>query len=242
MPRSVPGLAQFLANQGQIAPILLVDIQTLDGTNYFWSDYEGAYPSIITGASQYYYPWIKHGAAFQLARDLTTDAGDVMVQNISGNTIDRDVAAALKNHEFEGALFIARIWQPLLDQALMEFHGYASEQNPTEDECSFRWLQLFDASLYDVCGDIIGELCRWRFKSAQCGSTGSATTCTKLFSQCSDATHSAQEHFSGVLTIIPNVGVTGPPGGVGGGGGGGGDEGGGFDRFGGGGRPGPVRE
>lgn len=207
MPITTPaGMATFLKNQGgSCAPIALLDIQTLDGTQYFWSDYEGTYLSEMTGAQQFYSGWVKTCAPYQLARDLTTNAGSLTLQNLSGNTIDRDVAAALENHEFEGALCVMRLWLPLFDAALREFHCYMSEQNPVEDEASFRLLQLFDPAQYDIAGDVIQQACTRRFKAIDCGSTGSATVCDKLFATCDDAQHNAPERFNGVLTVISTV-------------------------------------
>lgn len=212
MPRTMPtGIQQWMANQSGISAILLADIQTTDGTQYFWSDWEGSYPSLITGAMQFYYGWVKHAAPFVCVKDLSTNAGDFVTQNLSGNTLDRDVSVAVNAHEFEGALCILRVWLPLFDASAMSFHGYLSETTPTEDEGSFRFLQLFDTAQYDVNDGVISELCQWRFKSAQCGSTGTATVCDKLFSTCQASDHAAQERFDGVLYVVPNVGVHTPP-------------------------------
>lgn len=208
MPRMMPtGFQQFIKNQGIAGLVCLVDVQTGDGTQYFWSTIEGNYLSRLTNAQQCYYGWIKQAQSFSVARDLTTSSGDIVVQNISGNTIGRDVAGALQGHEFEGALCIVRIWLPLFDASFTEFHGYLAEQNPTQDEVSFRHLQLFDPAQFDVCAEVISELCPFRYQSAQCGSTGSATTCDFKFTTCEDSNHAAKERFSGVLTIVPSAGI-----------------------------------
>jgi hypothetical protein len=200
------GTEAFLAKQGgMFVPVILVDIQTLDGTQYFWSDFEGTYPTKFTGANQFYNGWIKSGCNFTCTRDMTTNAGDLTLQNISGNTIDRDVAAALKNHEFEGAYAVTRLWIPLLDVAIREFHCSLTEQNPKEDEASFRELQLFDPTQFVIAGDVQVETCTWRFKSLQCGSTGSATVCPKNLIACQDPTRAAQERFPAIQTTIPNT-------------------------------------
>jgi phage-related protein len=208
MPRTLPaGTQAWLAkrNGGNIVPVVLVDIQTTDGTNFFWSDLEGTYTSKITGASQFYNGWIKNGFTFTRTRDFTSNAGDLTLQNLSGNTIDRDVAAALKNHEFEGALCIVQLWIPLLDVVIDEFHCSLSEANPTEDEASFRLLQLLDPVQYFLADDVVATNCTLRYKSLQCGSTGAAATCDKLFNTCKDANHVAQERFNAVLTIVPGT-------------------------------------
>jgi hypothetical protein len=191
-------------------PVILLDIQTIDGSSFFWSDYEGNYPTRATGANQFYNGWIKSGCNFTRTRNLTSNAGDLLMQNISGNTIDRDVSRALKNHEFEGAYAVTRLWLPLLDVAIDEFHCSLSEQNPKEDELSMRELQLFDPAQFVLAGDVEVEQCTFRFKSAQCGSTGTAAACPKSFVACKDATRAAQERFPAILTTVPNT-VTTPP-------------------------------
>src|SRR5262249_2990744 len=118
--------------------------------------------------------------------------------------------AALKNHEFEGAFAVTRLWIPLLDAAIKEFHCYLSEQNPKEEEASFKQLQLFDPAQYFVAADVEVEQCTFRYKSAQCGSSGSAPACPKRLVDCQDATRAAQEHFNGILTTIANT-VNTPP-------------------------------
>ena len=214
MPRTLPaGTEAFLARQGgMFVPVILVDIQTLDGTQYFWSDFEAMYPTKFTGANQLYKGWIKSGCNFTRTKDMSSNAGDLMLQNLSGNTIDRDVASALKNHEFEGAYAVTRLWIPLLDVAIDEFHCSLTEQDAKEDEVGFRELQLFDPSQYVVGGDVQVETCTWRFKSLQCGSTGSATGCPKRLIDCQDATRAAQERFNAILTTVPNTVFTQEPG------------------------------
>jgi phage-related protein len=207
MPITQPaGTELFLSKQGgSFVPVLLVDIQTLDGSQYFFTDYEGSYPTKFTGATQIYNGWIKSGCNFTCTKDMSSNAGDLLLQNISGNTIDRDVAAALKNHEFEGAYAVTRLWIPLLDVAIREFHCSLTEQNPKEDEASFRELQLFDPTQYVLAGDVQIGTCTWRFKSAQCGSTGTAVSCLKRLVDCQDASRAAQERFNGILTTMPNT-------------------------------------
>lgn len=213
-PRTLPpGTEAFLARQGgMFVPIILVDIQTLDGTQYFWSDYEGRYPTKFTGAMQFYNGWIKTGCNFTRSKDMISNAGDLLLQNLSGNTIDRDVASALKNHEFEGAYAVTRLWIPQLDVAIDEFHCSLTEQDSKEDEAGMRELQLFDPSQYVIAGDVEVETCTLRFKSLQCGSAGSATSCPKRLIDCQDATRAAQERFNGILTTVPNTIFTQEPG------------------------------
>jgi hypothetical protein len=170
-----------------------------------WGGSAGSVPVLTQNVSgpKVYSGWIKNGFTFTRTRDFTSNAGDLVLQNLSGNSIDRDMATALKNHEFEGSLCIVQLWVPLLDAAVDEYHCSLSEATPNEDEVSFRLLQLFDPTQYFVADDVVSELCTWRFKSLACGSSGAATVCNKLFTTCKDATHLAPERFNAVLTIVP---------------------------------------
>src|SRR5438309_10202629 len=98
MPRALPaGMSTDVAKLAAFASIALLDLQTVDGSQYFWTDNNyNQYQSRLTGALQTYSPWMKTVGPLTLSRDFTTDGGDLIIQNLSGNTIDRDVAAALK--------------------------------------------------------------------------------------------------------------------------------------------------
>ncbi len=199
------GMELELKKQGGFCSVILFDVQTADGTNYFWSDVEGIYPAVLTGAgNQLYSPWVKSAGPFKRTRDLSTDTADLIMQNLSGNSIDRDVAGALKAHEFEGALAIVRLWSPLVADVIDVFYASMSEQNPAEDEVSFRLLQLFDTAQYDVADDIQSEFCSLRYKELACGSSGSAATCLKRFIDCNDASRAASERFNAILSFVPN--------------------------------------
>lgn len=169
--RTLPaGLAAELAKRGRpLDRIHLLDVQRADGTNYFWSTHEGLFLSRLTGANAQYKPWLKGGPKLQLSRSLAADYGEFHLQNLSGNLIDREVAALLAAQEFEGAYCVYRPWFVPLDAAGFEFHGFASELELNGEEAIFRMLQLFqpnDLAAYDVFQT---QQCHWRFRSAQCG-------------------------------------------------------------------------
>ena len=190
-----------------------------------WTGYSGSVATITADQPRYkqYSPWLKQAGPIRRSRDMRTDAGDIVVQNLSGNTVDRDVALLITQHEFEGALAILRFWDPFSETVTDEFHGYLSEQNPGEEEVVFRLLQLFDVAQFEVADEPYSETCTLRFKSAQCGSASANTTCSKKFADCT-----AQERFNGCPTPPPqttaashlNEGGTGTSGGGTGGGGG----------------------
>jgi hypothetical protein len=163
-------MATELAKRGRsLHRVHLLDVQRADGTNYFWSNFEGQFLSRLTGAQQLYKPWIAQPPTIKMTRSLTADGGDFRIQNLSGNTIDREVAALFKNGEFEGAYVIYRPWYVPLDAAPFEFHGYITEQSVEADTVSMRMLQLLQPNEIPVYDQRQTRACHWRFNSAQCG-------------------------------------------------------------------------
>ena len=101
--RTLPaGMATELAKRGRsgIGRVHLFDVQRGDGTNYFWSSHEGQFLSKLTGAQQQYKPWVKEPPTIKMTRSLQADGGQFKIQNLSGNTIDREVAALFEAGEF----------------------------------------------------------------------------------------------------------------------------------------------
>jgi len=169
--RTLPaGMLSELAKRGRsLQRVHLVDVQRADGSTYFWSDFEGVFLSRLTGANQQYKPWITQAPTIKMSRSLKSDNGEFHLQNLSGTTIDREVAALIKGGEFEGAYVIYRPWFVPLDAAAFEFHGFLSDIQVDSDEVLFRMLQLFqpnDIPAYDFIQTV---QCHFRFNSAQCG-------------------------------------------------------------------------
>src|SRR5579863_2288657 len=126
MPRTVPaGMIAELAQQRGFLPVVLADIVTGDGASYFLTDFEGTYPAALVSApAQYYAPWIKSAGPFKLTRDLSTDTGDLALENLGGNSISREASLALQSHEWEGAMAIVRLWLPALGDVIDQWSCY----------------------------------------------------------------------------------------------------------------------
>ena len=169
--RTLPaGMATELAKQGRaIHRVHLFDVQRADGTQYFWSDFEGQFLSRLTGAQQLYKPWIAQPPTIKMTRSVAADGGDFRVQNLSGNTIDREVAALFKAGEFEGAYFVYRPWFVPLDAAPFELHGFMSQASVEPETVDIRVRQLFQPTEVSVFDQRQTRDCHWRFNSAQCG-------------------------------------------------------------------------
>jgi len=211
--------------RGGRVPIILADLLLGDGSYHYWATAAGNFPKALGApGSAAYSPWIKSAGPFRLSRSLRSDAGDLVVQNLSGNTLQRDVAAAVQAREFIGALTVVRFWHPLIQEAEFEFHGFLTKPKVTPTEASFRILQLLDTNVEKVPSDSYSEQCTWRYKGKMCGSTGSATSCPKDFASCQDATRAAVERFNGTPHVPTSASFPhhiGLPGSGGGGSGGG---------------------
>ncbi|GEM_PF-2520263 len=171
MPRTLPaGLLTELQKRGSPQTLVwLFELELPDGSRHFWSTHELMATSILTGASQQFKPWVVDVGEFNLSRSLRADYGEFTVQNLSGNTIERDVAKLIKASEFDGAYCIARHhWTPFGDDTFT-IHGYLKRLPVNDQTALFRMTQLLnpgDLSAYD---GRFTRGCRWRFNSAQCG-------------------------------------------------------------------------
>jgi hypothetical protein len=196
--------------------VTLLDIETLDGSTYFWSDFGGAYPRAVDGVSQIYKAWVRGWESLQRTRDVATDGGTITLQNLSGNTIDRDVAGIIKAHELEGALCTARLWKPLADQVKYTFIGQLSEASPDEASATFSLRDIFDFTDQKIPGRMQSAQCGLIYKGARCGSVSAHASCTFMFdgaNGCVD--NGAQERFDGLILVGPLSVLVNGPGGAG---------------------------
>ena len=164
------GLAAEIAKQGRsLQRFHLLDVQTWDGQTYFWSDFEGTFPGVLAAGTQTYKPWLKQPPTIKRYRSQQADGGDFSLQNLSGNTIDREVAALIKAREFEGAYCVYRRWFSPLEATDEEFHATLTEQDIGDEEIRFRLTQVFQPN--DISAADFRETlqCHFRFTSAQCG-------------------------------------------------------------------------
>lgn len=187
------------------APVVLCDIEAWDGSVYYWATVAGTYPARIGGGDGAYVAKVKSAGPFRLSRSLSTDAGNLVLENMSGPAYQRDTRSLLGLHEFEGALCIVRYWSLTRRVADFEFHGFLSETESDEMEGQFRVLQLLDGSTIDVPGDTYSDKCTLRYKGPLCGSTSLNASCDRTFDVCT-----SKPRFNGCpnpppLTVYPPV-------------------------------------
>ena len=112
--------ASLLAGGGArtgIAPVNLLDVQLLSGDIYYWADRAiNNIPAVITAsgapASVNYLPWINSMGEIRLYRSLRASTCGFVIQNVSGDSMQRDFERIARKSALEGAFFVLRIWQP----------------------------------------------------------------------------------------------------------------------------------
>ena len=75
-------------------------------------------------------------------RSLLTDIGNFVVQNLSGDTLSRDVEKLLRASALEGAFFVYRCYQMDAQAAWLEVHGTLTVEDVGVDTLQLKGMQL----------------------------------------------------------------------------------------------------
>jgi hypothetical protein len=202
-------LIQIMAARSGPAPVLLLDVMALDGTSYHWGNKEidvaPVYPETLPGTppaawlaglanppadyDTHYFPWLLSVTGFNQTSAQQAVTASIEVQNISGNTLQRDLMGLLSARTFEGALFAFREWNLVKQEAEFEQHGRLTVVTTSELICTFGANLLFNPNDYDGQPYAYSETCQWRFGSPQCGSTAGndsnfANPCDNTYTTC----------------------------------------------------------
>jgi len=198
------------------APICLLDVVATDGTSYHWANKEVDVPPVYTGTQPawaaslahppanydtHYFPWLLSASGFHDTRAAQSDQATLQIQNISGNTLQRDLAGLLTARTFEGALAAFREYNLLAQAAEYEQHGRLTVMGPSEDQCQFGMAQLVNPNDYDGNPYSYSETCQWRYASPGCGDA-TANPCDNTYVTC-------RQHLR-FLGILNNVVFPGP--------------------------------
>jgi hypothetical protein len=204
-------LVQIMSARSGPAPICLLDVLALDGTSYHWGNTQidtapvktGTVPAwLATQAYQpanyhtHYYPWLLSATEFHHTRSQQSYQANLIVQDVSGNTLQRDTAGLIVGTAFEGAWFAFREWNPLAQQTEFEQHGRLTIISVSETEVNFGANQLFNPNDYDGNPYDYSETCQWRYASLACGDTTN-NPCQNTFVTCRQP-----NRFFGVLNIV----------------------------------------
>jgi hypothetical protein len=178
-----------MARHSAVAPIQLLDVLDFNGYSYHWSSESIASaaalgcPPVFTGTpppwnshlmienwDDTYLNWLLEAGPFHLSRSQQSDIGNFVIQNMSGDSLNRSMNKLITATAFEGALFAYREWN--LDAATVEFemHGHLTLIAVSETVAEFHADQLFNPSDYQAL-QLHSETCPWRYASAACGDT-----------------------------------------------------------------------
>lgn len=175
---------------------------------FFFSEQDCKWPSIITGNLERFLPWLDAPVTLQLPGSVATSTAKVSIQNISGNTVERDAAKMFTENGLIGQLCIIRIWRGDAEKSLLTFMGNVKDVDLQEsslviDIDGFDNWSAITAPSYDI-----DTACPLTFASKACGST-SATPCDQTFGTCSQV-----NRFAGVLAQwlveLPDVQIAQP--------------------------------
>lgn len=123
----------------------------------------------IAGAN--YVPWLVQVPNFTFHRSLQTDMGSFVIQNLSGDTLSRDMEKILRASAMEGAFFVYRLWQADAEAAWLEVHGQLTVDEDGVDTITLKAEQLINASQDDTPLEIYCETCQILWAGRRCGST-----------------------------------------------------------------------
>ena len=173
MPRTLPtGLTVAELKKQGTPQVLehLFELELADGSRHFWSTHECVATSLLSGAAQAFKPWVQSVGNFSMTMSLRADAGEFTLQNLSGNLLDRDVAALVKANHFRGAYCIYRRHYFPADADAFSLHfKVADVVEVTGEHATFRLVQRFDLARLSAYDRRFTRACPWRFTSAQCG-------------------------------------------------------------------------
>jgi hypothetical protein len=199
-----------LAASGLVAPRTLVEVKTVGGNVYLWSEHKGFYPSVINGGGNYpYLDWLTAEQKFSLFGSTQTDTAVINVQNISGDTVERAIAKAFSSVEFIGAFVVARIWRADSNTSLLTFMGnvVGVDVDETRMELTVEGFGNYSAVLAPAYN--IDKSCPLTFGSVACGSTN-PVPCDQSYGGCFSI-----NRFAGVVTQwdseTPNQQIAQPP-------------------------------
>lgn len=190
-----PGVTGPMAATGGVSPISLIEVLTLSGASFFWSEQRIVANSVLTGAAQaQFLDWVTGVPKFHLFRSTQTDTASFSIQNLSGNTVTRDAATLFDANELIGGLLYFRLWRAAAEASLFDFMGNIESCEIDETEFTVGCEGFGSWSSVRAPFFQIGVSCPLTFGSAACGSLA-GTPCSNTFGSCTSL-----QRFAGVVT------------------------------------------
>jgi phage-related protein len=195
----VSGNPYPVSYRGQVVRLaqIITDIQT----HYFGSeetDYDG----------HHYRPWLIMEEPIHRYRSLQVDSGSLKLQNVTG-----ELETLLAAENWEGAKVRILDYFTALPGGVTDccelLRGVLTEMNADQHEASWQIVPEWDPGTIEGPPRSFGRNCSWRYKSPECGSTSSETTCDKTWAAC--AVRVATPRFNGFLQISTSLEQLYPP-------------------------------
>lgn len=215
-------LIQIMKARSGPAPVCLLDVVRLDGCSFHWGSVEidvtPRLPETLPGTAPawaatlanppadydtHYFPWLLSATGFHHTRSMQSDTANIVVQNVSGNTLQRDLPQNLSAASFEGAIFAFREYDLSTGVAEFEQWGRLTVMTVSETQTTFGANQLYNPNDYDGLPYSYSETCQWRYSSPGCGDTTN-NPCDNTYVTCRQP-----NRFLGVLNnvVFPEGGV-----------------------------------
>ena len=180
-----PPLQQIAPARTGIAPAHLLDVEDCNGNLYYWANRRISAPCVmgVAGTETAYLPWILSVPNWKFYRSLQTDQGIITMQNISGDTLQRDFEKIVRASALDGSMFVYREWHADAEFPSLEVHGTLSVNDNDPELVKLQCRQLLNPSSDTAPAYTYGEICQWRHGSTQCGSTN-PVPCQQSYPTC----------------------------------------------------------
>jgi hypothetical protein len=183
-PQPLQGVA---GARSAVAATHLVDLQDVNGNCYYWGSRSIVAPSVITAnntpASNQYVPWVLGVPKLQFHRSQRSDSITIVLQNLSGDTLQSDFQSLATRNALTGAMLVYRRWHAAAEAASREFHAKVTGVSDPAKTVSITAGPIDNENEDITPAYQLGEICQWRWSSPQCGST-QPTPCQQSFPTC----------------------------------------------------------
>ena len=178
-------VTKVMASASGTGPVTLIEIITPGGVVLYVSDQQIVANSVLTSsAAVTNLPWLASAATFQESKTTKTSTGKFTLQNLSGDTVMRDLSRIFSMTELTGSICFCRVWLPAAEAAIYSWLGKMREPEERGDTFACSLIGFDNWSMIKAPPFHVGETCGLDFGSVECGSTAT-TPCNQSYGTCS---------------------------------------------------------
>ncbi|MFC6645442.1 hypothetical protein ACFQBQ_07555 [Granulicella cerasi] len=192
------------------SPISLLSLQTISGTRLYYATAPILAPALLSrfdvGGIQnaQFSNGLIQPPSFKFTDTLTTSSATAVIENLSGNTVERLGSRYFATEELWGSQFIYQLWSPAAESSLILVLGAVADVEDGGDALRLSLKDIGNWSEIKAPDCQISENCAVTFGSDACGST-STTPCNNDWGSCSQ-----RNRFKGVVTQWDNSAIALP--------------------------------